>query len=144
MKRHLVIASQTLIDAALVEAIAARVAAGSYHVHILVPAGPLPGRIWPDGEALGLARDRLHAATVTFGRLGASVDGEIGDPSPLVAAGDVLRRDPPYDEVIVSTFGPGVSTWLKMDLPRRIERLFGAAVCHVVCEVYPGTRQGEY
>jgi hypothetical protein len=140
MKRYLVIASQTLTDAARADAIAARVAAGACQVHVVVPASPLPGRVWPDGDALGLARHRLLAAIVTFGGLGASVDGEVGDASPLVAAGDVLRRDPAYDEVIVSTFPPGAASWSKMDLPRRIERLFEVTVCHVVCDVHPGSR----
>jgi hypothetical protein len=52
MKRYLAMASQTLTDAALVDTIAARVAAGACQVHVVVPASPLPGKIWPDGDTV--------------------------------------------------------------------------------------------
>jgi hypothetical protein len=131
MKRYLVIANQTIAEPSLAEAIAEKMAAGPCHFHIVVPATPVPGFTWTDGAALGLARRRLDGAVALLRARGASVDGEVGDASPVVAAADVLRRAA-FDEIIVSTFPPGASRWLKMDLPRRLERLFNVPVHHVV------------
>jgi hypothetical protein len=132
MKRYLVIANQTLADPQLCEAIAASVASGSCHFHIVVPATPMPGLTWTDGAALAVAHRRMEEAIALVRVHGASVEGEVGDASPVVAAGDAVRREPPYDGIIVSTFPPGISRWLKMDLPRWLERLFGVPVHHVV------------
>jgi hypothetical protein len=135
MKRYLVIANQTIAEQPLADAIAARAAAGPCHFHIVVPATPMPGLTWTDGEALGLARRRLAAATAVLRAVGASVDGEVGEASPVVAAADALRSGDRYDEVIVSTFPPGASRWLRMDLPRRLERICQVPVHHVVAPV---------
>jgi hypothetical protein len=144
MSRYLVIANQTIAGRPLADVIEARLADGPCYFRIVVPATPAHGLTWTDGEVLGVARRRLSAAIDALRALGAEVDGEVGDASPVVAAADVLRRGPPYDEIIVSTFPPGVSRWLKMDLPRRLERLFGVPVCHVVVAragVAPGTER---
>lgn len=47
----------------------------------------------------------------------------------------------PFDEVILSTLPPGVSRWLKQDLPHRLERHFDIPVTHVIgdpAETQPG------
>ncbi|MFL5858006.1 MAG: hypothetical protein ACJ77L_14875, partial [Solirubrobacteraceae bacterium] len=36
-----------------------------------------------------------------------------------------------YDEIVVSTLPTGVSKWLRIDVPHRLERLTGARVQHV-------------
>lgn len=43
-----------------------------------------------------------------------------------------------FDEVIVVTLPEAASRWLAADLPRRVERLTGAPVTHVVAK----TRRG--
>ena len=135
MRRYLVIANQTIAERPLADAIGARLAAGPCHFHFLVPATPMPGLTWTDGEALQLARSRLGTATALLCALGASADGEVGDASPVVAAADALRRDGAYDEVVVSTLPPGASRWLKMDLPRRLQRMTRIPVHHVIASV---------
>jgi hypothetical protein len=61
------------------------------------------------------------------------VDGRVGDPDPVVAAMDVW--DPmEFDEIVVSTLPTGVSRWMGLDLPRRLEKLTGVTVRHVVAE----------
>jgi hypothetical protein len=53
--------------------------------------------------------------------------GEVGDQSPVVAIGDVLRRRS-FDALILSTLPVGPSQWLRHDVPIRIEQLFGIPV----------------
>lgn len=133
MRRYLVVANQTIAEVPLADAITARVEAGDCHFHIVVPATPPTDHLtWTEGAARAIAGRRLREAIDLLRECGVSVDGEVGDASPVVAAADALRRDPPYDEILVSTFPPGVSRWLRMDLPRRLERLFKIPVHHVI------------
>ena len=66
-------------------------------------------------------------------RAGVNVDGEVGSSDPMHAVTDVLDRRE-FDEVVVSTFPPGVSRWLRMDLPNRIRRRSKLPVTHVECK----------
>ena len=82
------------------------------------------GRVlWTPADADALARRRLTSALERFRALGADVVGEVGDPSPVVAIGAVLRRRS-FDALILSTLPVGPSRWLRRDVPARIERLF--------------------
>jgi hypothetical protein len=78
--------------------------------------------------------ERLEEALETMRAAGLEkVDGRLGDPDPVVAAMDMW--DPmAYDEIVVSTLPTGVSRWLGLDLPRRLEKLTGVTVHHVVAE----------
>ena len=80
------------------------------------------------------ARERLDAALDAWRAAGLEhVDGRVGDPDPVVAAMDVW--DPrEFDEIVVSTLPTGVSRWLGLDLPRRLEKLTGVTVHHVVAQ----------
>jgi hypothetical protein len=61
------------------------------------------------------------------------VEGRLGDPDPIVAVMEVW--DPmQFDEIVVSTLPTGVSRWLGLDLPRRLERLTAVPVHHVVSQ----------
>jgi hypothetical protein len=35
-----------------------------------------------------------------------------------------MLHAPPFDEIILSTLAPGLSRWLRQDLPHRISRAF--------------------
>ena len=59
-------------------------------------------------------RDRLP-------QIDATADGAVGDPDPLEAIEKTLAQQP-FDEIILSTLPPGISRWLALDLPHRIER----------------------
>ncbi len=73
-----------------------------------------------------------------FHRLGAQVDGEVGDPRPDDAVQDVLRRES-FDEIIVSTLPPRVSQWIGMDVVSRIGRISPVPLRHVTAtEWEPG------
>jgi hypothetical protein len=57
--------------------------------------------------------------------------GSVGDPDPVAAVQDAVNFES-YDEIVVSTLPGGISKWLKMDLPHRVERSTGLPVTHVV------------
>lgn len=132
MHKYLVVANQTLAGEHLVKEVRARLSAGRCHFHLLVPAThPDDHAVWTEGEAQAIARQNLSRALEVFRKLGANVDGEIGDEQPLTAIKDVLREQE-FDEIILSTLPPGISKWLGMDLISRVERGFAIPVTHVV------------
>jgi GABA permease len=61
---------------------------------------------------------------------GVRADGEVGDPDPMHAVEEVLKRRQ-FDEIIVSTLPERLSRWLHQDLPRRIEHKFHLPVTHI-------------
>lgn len=132
MRKYLVVANQTLAGEHLVKEVRARLSSGRSHFHVLVPAThPSDHAVWTEGEAQAIARRNLASALETFRKLGAHVDGEVGDEQPLTAIKDVLREQE-FDEIILSTLPPGVSRWLGQDLVSRVERGFAIPVTHVV------------
>lgn len=132
MRRYLVVANQTLGGDHLADKVRQCVAEGPARFHILVPATqPQDHAVWTEGEARALAQQALDRALERFRQLGADADGEVGDESPLEAIGDAVR-DQEFDEIILSTLPPGMSRWLRQDLPHRVERSFEIPVTHVV------------
>jgi hypothetical protein len=61
----------------------------------------------------------------------------VGDPDPMISLGEEIGAHPECSETIVSTFPPGVSRWLRLDLPSRLRMATGLPVTHVV--VHPGS-----
>jgi hypothetical protein len=134
MRRYLVVANQTLGGEHLAEKVRACLAAGPARFHILVPATqPNDHAVWTEGEARAIATRRLERALERFRELGAEAEGEIGDERPLQAIADAVRERS-YDEIILSTLPPGLSRWLRQDLPHRVERTFDVEVTHLVGE----------
>jgi hypothetical protein len=141
MRRYLVVANQTLGGEQLTDAIKARLAAGPCHFHVLVPAtrahdlyrtvlAAYEGELPDDDAAATQARNRLDGELACLRGAGADVDGEIGDPHPMVAIRDVINRQH-FDEVIVSTLPAHLSEWLRMDLPAKVAHTFALRVTHV-------------
>ena len=128
MRHYLVVANQTLKKPELLEKIRACNEAGPCDFFLLVPAtrahGPLQ---WTPADANAVARRRLESALERFRALGADIVGEVGDPSPVAAIGDVLRRRS-FDSLILSTLPAGPSQWLRCNVPDRIQRLFNIPV----------------
>jgi cell pole-organizing protein PopZ len=134
MRRYLVVANQTLGGEHLTEKVRACLAASPSHFHILVPATqPVDHAVWTEGEARAIASRRLEQALERFQELGAEADGEVGDEVPLQAIADAIQAQT-FDEIILSTLPPGLSRWLRQDLPHRVERTFDLTVTHVVAE----------
>lgn len=143
VRRHLIIANKTLATPALHELVAERASVGPAEFHVLVPESSTPSAVLaPDGLleprllenaamdrllALKEAEDRLDAFRSEFRHLDPPLTGEVGLGDPITAARRVMERSS-FDEVIVSTLPIGVSRWLKLDLPSRLERAFGLPV----------------
>ena len=61
---------------------------------------------------------------------GGEAEGDIGDTDPVKAIEAVMTSGP-FDEVIISTLPLGVSRWLGLDVPHRVERRFKVPVTTV-------------
>jgi GABA permease len=128
MRHYLVVANQTLRHPELTEKIQACIAAGPCDFYLLVPATRVHGPLqWTPADAVAVARRRLQGAVQRFRALGAVVVGDVGDPSPVVAIGELLRRRS-FDALILATLPVGPSQWLRHDVPARIQRLFNIPV----------------
>lgn len=145
VKRYLVVANETLAGDQVPALVAERVGAGPSEFHILVPSSPSkdtqrlralvgdPISGYSSVDLVGLqeaqAQDRLRAAErlETFvDRLSdyrSMITSEIGRADPFAAISQVMGRSS-FDEIIISTGLPGVSRWLKLDLPSRVQRAF--------------------
>jgi hypothetical protein len=131
MRRCLIVANQTLMSPQLREEVLRRRDAGDCDFHVVVPASHAHGTaLWTEGQALAHARDALDAALAHFRAEGIDAAGEVGDADPVLAVHDVITRLH-VDEIVVSTLPPGISKWMKRDLPHRLERRFGIPVTHV-------------
>ena len=123
----LVIANRTVDSPELLQALRARADRGPIEVTLVAPS--------PIGSS-EQTQARLARAVQTLADAGIPVQGVRGDPDPMIAAADVW--DPRhFDEVVVATLPGAMSRWLAVDLPRRIERLTGARVAHVVAHPSP-------
>ena len=135
MSRVLIVANQTLGGQDLLEFVQERMASSPPEFSLLVPATPrahrnhdtrVPGINVPldtEDDDYAEARKRLELGLEALHRLGATVDGSVGDPDPLKAVQEVLARRS-FDEIILSTLPSGVSRWLGQDLPHKLERKF--------------------
>ena len=147
VRRYLVIANRTLPSAALHELVRERLANGPSEFHVLVPEPPSPITVGdattgmiplsPDdfGHQLLLgiqeAEDRLDVFMRAFRDLGAALSGEVGVGDPISSVRRVMERSS-FDEIIVSTLPHGVSRWLKLDLPNRLQHHFPIPVISLV------------
>ena len=61
-------------------------------------------------------------------------EARVGSHSPLEAVADELQAHPGYDRIVLSTFPPGVSRWLKGNLPAILQRRFRLPVEHVTSQ----------
>jgi hypothetical protein len=129
MTRYLVVANQTLGAEPLLERVRACAREGDCRFHLVVPATH-PKGVWTEGKVRAEAQQRLDEALARFREIGVPVDGEVGDTSPVLAVKDAMLAHT-FDAIIVSTLAPGVSRWLRQDLPHRLERISGLPVIHV-------------
>lgn len=153
MTHVLVVANQTLGGERLAKEIRERLNAGPCEFHVVVPDTP-PSELsttWvPADPAIGLemrvaaneqayeeaharAEARLERLLAEVREAGGHAEGWIGDPDPLTAVDDALARVR-ADEVIVSTLPAGMSKWLGMDLPSRLERRVDLPVVTIVAD----------
>jgi hypothetical protein len=88
---------------------------------------------WTEGEAQAVASERAEAAAEGLRASGLNLANVVvADPDPFVAVTNHLMANPDYVGIIVSTFPPRVSRWLRLDLPTKLERRSGLPVTHVI------------
>ena len=137
MPTYLVVANQTLGGAELLDHVRSLAASGGDDpctFHLVVPATPSKDHLtWTEGEAHTIASERLDESLERLRSMGLEVTGEVGDASPLLAVDDALRHRT-VDGVIVTTLPVGLSRWLKMSLPDRLERKCDVPVTHIVVQ----------
>jgi hypothetical protein len=128
----LVVAHQTAVGHALLEAVRERAAQGPARFHLVVPRSPhgMHKVVDPleagEAEAQGVLDQALPSLSEAADH---KVTGAIGDSEPLMAIHDAVNLGH-YDEIIISTLPLGVSRWLKLDLISKA-RALGLPVTHV-------------
>ena len=128
----LVVANRTAECDELMEALKRRAEDGPVSFTLLVPSTP-HGVAWAADMHSGSseAEEHMNRAVERLRSAGLEVEGKIGDPDPVAAVEDEVNFAS-YDEAIVSTLPTHLSKWLKIDLPRRVERATGLKVTHVI------------
>ena len=142
MHRYLVVANQTLGGQELLDAIRDRMARGPAEFWVLAPATPtthlptdfgalsgaspvdptvLPIAAEIRDRGIAVARSNLGTGLSRLREIGATANGAVGDPNPMVAIEKAVAEQQ-FDEIILSTLPPGISRWLAMDLPHRVRR----------------------
>ena len=123
----LVIANETVLGDRLLEKIRERATRGKASFLIVSPqSDPTQGE-HPDAER------RLRRALSELRGAGIDAHGQVAHPDPFEAAMEAMREER-VDEIIVSTFGPERSGWLRRDLVERLQNETKAPVEHVVAE----------
>jgi hypothetical protein len=133
MARYLIVAHQTACSPELLERVRSLAAADpAAEFTLLVPATPTGHLLhnWEEGEARRAAEAMAALADAGVPLAAARV----GSHSPLEAVGDELQARPGYDRIVLSTFPPGVSRWLKGNLPAILQRRFRLPVDHVTSQ----------
>jgi hypothetical protein len=150
MRRCLIVANQTLTTDTLSHAVQERIAAEPHEFFLVAPATPARDEVEGPAayaslgpsvsdRAYALARQRLDRALEHLRTLGATVDGEVGDPDPLQAVRLTLGRFS-ADEIVVSTLPGGLSQWLRRDLPARLRKACDIPVTHLAADAGTGIR----
>jgi hypothetical protein len=125
----LVIANETVIGEPLLDRIRERAARGKASFLIVCPQSDPTQAEHPEAER------RLRQALASLRGDGIDAHGQVAHPDPFSAALDAIREER-VDEIIVSTFAPERSPWLRRNLVQRLHNETKLPVEHVV--VPPG------
>jgi hypothetical protein len=129
MARYLIVAHETATNPDLIKQVKTLSADDPIAQFVLlVPATPIRHllRRTTESDAETVARKRAEEAKARFAEAGLKVETRIGDE---------VREHPGYDSFIISTLPAEHSRWLRMDLPRSVEREYKLPVIHV--EAHP-------
>ena len=141
--RVLVVAHKTAATPGLIEAVRERAARGNATFTLLVPnaAHGLHKVVDPEDQETNEAQEVLELAIPLLEKAaGASVEGMVGDPTPMHAIQDAINLRG-FDEVIISTLPARVSKWLRLDLPSKVSGL-GLPATTVTAEERASTPAG--
>jgi hypothetical protein len=121
----LVVANETVIGEALLDRIRERAASSPASFLIISPQSDPSQAAHPEAER------RLRRALTELRTSGIDAHGQIAHPDPYTAAMNAIQ-DERTDEIIVSTFEPTESRWLRKDLVQRLQEDSGLPVEHVM------------
>jgi hypothetical protein len=124
-KNVLVVANETVIDEALLDRIHRRAEEGPASFLIIAPQSDPTQAHHPEAER------RLRRALTILRADGIDAHGQVAHPDPYAAATQAVD-DERIDEIIVSTFAPEKSGWLRRDLIERLRKDTGLPVEHVL------------
>ena len=125
MRNVLVVANETVVGRALIDRIRERAERGPASFLIISPQSDPSQSAHPEAER------RLRRALSELRGAGIDAHGQIAHPDPYTAAMQAIE-DERVDEVIVSTFEPARSPWLRKNLVQRLHSDAKVPVEHVV------------
>ena len=126
-KNVLVVANETVIGEPLLARIRERAQRGPASFLIIAPQSDPTQADHPEAER------RLRRALTILRADGIDAHGQVAHPDPFTAATQAVQ-DERIDEIIVSTFAPSKSPWLRRDLIQRLHKATNLPVEHVVLE----------
>src|SRR3954468_9741227 len=129
----LVVANQTVEDQHLLDLIKSRAADGRHRFVVIMPQGE--GAEGDPYERLAHVLRRLEDA-------GVDAVGQVVHPDPFTAIQNAVQWYP-VDDIIISTFEPERSGWLRADLVGRVRSATGKPVEHVVAGQTQSTNAQE-
>jgi hypothetical protein len=121
----LVIANETVLGSQLLDKIRERAQRGGASFLLISPQSDPSEGSHPEAER------RLKRAIAELRSDGIDAHGQVAHPDPFSAALEAIREER-VDEIIVSTFGPEKSGWLRRDLVERLRSETGVPVEHVM------------
>jgi hypothetical protein len=138
MRQYLVIAHRTLGGAHLMEHLRDLRARDPYcRFHLVVPRRHRPVGPSLEVDEIFEAQAVLDTVLDQMAAMGIGSTGHVGDPNPVVATGDAIRRIGIGDVtgIIVSTLPKRTSAWIRGDVPDRITKAWPLlSVSHVIAE----------
>jgi hypothetical protein len=126
-KNVLVIANETVIGEPLLARIRERAARGAASFLIVSPQSDPTRSEHPEAER------RLRRALAELRGAGIDAHGQVAHPDPFEAALEAIGEER-VDEIIVSTFAPERSPWLRRNLVQRLHNETKLPVEHVVVQ----------
>jgi hypothetical protein len=118
----LVVANQTVEDQHLLDVIKEHAGDGRHRFVVIMPQG--------EGEA-GDPYERLAHVLQRLEREGVDAVGQVVHPDPFTAIQNAVQWYA-VDDIIISTFAPERSGWLRADLVGRVRSATGKPVEHVI------------
>jgi hypothetical protein len=118
----LVVANQTIEDQHLLDLIKERAADKNHRFVVIMPQG--------EGQS-GDPYERLAHVLRRLEQEGVDAVGQVVHPDPFTAIQNAVQWYP-VDDVIISTFAPERSGWLRTDLVGRVRSATGKPVEHVI------------
>jgi hypothetical protein len=134
-KETLVVANQTVEDQHLLDLLKSRASDGQHRFVLILPQG--------DGSE-GDPYERLAHVLRRLEEEGIDAVGQVVHPDPFTAIQNAVRWYP-VDDIIISTFEPERSGWLRADLVGRVRSATGKPVEHVVAgsTSSPSAQEGQ-